>query len=137
VVATLSLTVLVAEAQVNTVNNGRIIAPGTYSNTAQGKTTFMNSGPGGLWLKPGNTLRGVEVNDMGNPTNNGGTVHLYAPGSVVRVDGTINVNAASGSGGFYLGNGGRVIVDADYLFQNGRFLQTGRTVVWYRLTWRA
>jgi hypothetical protein len=124
-VATLSLTVCVAKAQVNTVNDGRIIAPGTYDNTAQGKSTFMNSGSGGLWLKAGNVVRGREVDDMGNPTNNGGTVHLYAPGSVVRVDGTINVSAAGGSGGLYLGNGGRVIVDSDYLFQNGRIFANG------------
>ena len=125
IVGSLSATISIASAQVNTVNNGRVVGPGTYYNTAQGKTTFMNTGTGGLWLKAGNIVRSVEVDGIGNPTNNGGTVHFYAPGSVVRLDGTVNANAIVGGNGAFLGNGGRVLVDSAYLFQNGRIFANG------------
>lgn len=110
---------------INTVNNGQIIQSGTYFNTPDSKTTFINKGSGGLWLKSGNNLRGVEVNSAGTLTNNGGTFHFYAPNDVVRLDGNIDVRAIRNSNGTYLGNGGRVFVDSAYLYQNGNIYANG------------
>jgi hypothetical protein len=70
-------------------------------------------------------LRGVEVNSSGIATNNGGTVLLYAPDNVVRMDGNINVNALQNGQGAYLGNGGKVFIDSGYLFQNGNIFANG------------
>lgn len=114
-----------ASRPINTIQDGQIISGGNYYNTANGKTTFVNSGSGGLWLKSGNTVRGLEVNSAGSLTRNGGNIHLYAPGQVVRVDGNINVNATSSGQGLYLGNGGKVTVDSAYLFQNGNIFAAG------------
>jgi hypothetical protein len=105
----------VALADVNTVNDGPIVAGGTYLNTADGKTTFKNSAGGGLWLKSGSNIRGVEVNASGSLTNNGGTVHFYAPGNVVRLDGNIDVRGIRNSQGVYRGDGGKVFVDSAYI----------------------
>ncbi len=115
----------IAANPINSYNDGRIIQGGTYANTVDGKTTFTNSSGGGLWLKAGSTLRGVEVNSSGVATNNGGTLHLYAPDNVVRVDGNINVNALQNGQGTYLGNGGKVFIDSGYLFQNGNIFANG------------
>jgi len=114
-----------ALSPINSVQDGRIIQGGTYYNTAGNTTSFINSHAGGLWLKAGTTLRGLEVNSSGNLDNNGGTVHLYAPDNVVRVDGNIDVNAVRNSQGAYLGNGGKVFIDSGYLFQNGNILANG------------
>lgn len=110
---------------INSVQDGRIINGGSYNNTADSKTTFMNSGPGGLWLKTGSTVRGLEVDTSGALTNKGGTIQLYAPGQVVRVDGNINVNANTNGQGASLGNGGNVFINSAYLFQNGNITANG------------
>lgn len=70
-------------------------------------------------------MRGLEANTNGTLNNNGGTLHLYAPDNVVRVDGNIDVNALRNSQGAYLGNGGKVFVDSAYLFQNGNIFANG------------
>lgn len=114
-----------AVSPLNTVNDGRIVKGGTYYNTPGNTTSFINSKSGGLWLKAGTTLRGLEANTNGALTNNGGTVHLYAPDNVVRVDGTLDVNAIRNSQGAYLGNGGKVFIDSAYLFQNGNIFANG------------
>jgi hypothetical protein len=111
---------------VNTTQDGRIVKEGIYYNTPDNKTTFINSGAGGLWLQRGTTVRGLQVNSKGNLTNNGGTLHLYAPGNVVRVDGNINVNGIINNKGISLGNGGRVFIDSAYLYQNGHILANGK-----------
>lgn len=110
---------------VNTVNNGRIVNGGTYYNTADSKTTFTNTGAGGLWVRDNANLRGLEVNAAGATTNNGGTFHFYAPNSVVRVDGNINVDALRNGQGTYMGNGGKVFVDAAYYYQSGHISAGG------------
>jgi len=110
---------------IDTVHDGQVVAGGTYYNSAQGKTTFMNSGSGGLWVKGGTTIRGVEVDAGGNLTNNGGTLHFFAPNSVVRIDGNVDVNAILNSQGAPMGSGGRVFVDSAYLFQNGGIFANG------------
>jgi hypothetical protein len=114
-----------AESPVNTVNDGQIIPGSTFYNTADNMTTFRNSNGGGLWLKSGSTLRGLEVDSSGNLTNNGGAFHLLAPGSVVRIDGDINVRGLQNGGGAYTGNGGKVFVDSSYLFQSGNIYANG------------
>lgn len=111
---------------INSYNDGRIIQGGTYLNTADGKTTFANSAGTGLWLKSGSNLRGMEVDTTGVQTNNGGTFHFYAPNSVVRLDGNVDVNALRNQSGAYLGNGGKVFVDSAYLFQNGNIYANGQ-----------
>lgn len=126
----LSLTVALsplsyALSPINSTQDGRIIQGGTYYNTADSATTFINSQAGGLWLKAGTTLRGLEVNSSGALTNNGGTVHLYAPDNVVRVDGNIDVSAIHNGQGADLGNGGKVFIDSGYLFQNGNIYANG------------
>lgn len=115
-----------ALADVNTVNDGPIVAGGNYFNTSDGKTTFKNSAGGGLWLKSGSNLRGAEVDSSGNLTNNSGTLHFYAPGNVVRLDGNVDVSAIRNQQGAYLGNGGKVFVDSAYLFQNGNIFANGQ-----------
>lgn len=110
---------------INSTQDGQIIQGGTYFNTANAKTIFMNSHSDGLWLKSGVTVRGLEVNSSHNLTNNGGTIQLYAPGQVVRVDGNINVNGLTNGHGAYLGSGGKVFVNSAYLYQNGNILAEG------------
>lgn len=78
---------------VNQDNNGKIVTGGNYYNTAGNRTTFRNTGAGGLWVRSESTVKALEVNGNGNPTNNGGTLHFYAPGSVVRIDGKIDVSS--------------------------------------------
>jgi len=117
-----------AEVPVNTVNNGPIIHGGNYFNTADGQTTFTNSGHGGLWLQSGSTLRGLEVDANGVPNLNGGTVHLVAPNAVVRLDGNIDVHANQRTDQDFtveMGNGGKVFIDAAYLFQKGNIYASG------------
>jgi len=104
-------------APVNSVNDGYTIAGGTYANTDGGKTLFMNSHGNGLYLHSGQTVRGVEVDSTGNFTGNGGFVHFWAPGQVIRLDGNVNVNGVL--------KGGRVLVDSAYLYQNGQIFANG------------
>lgn len=115
----------VASLPINSVNNGAIAKGGTYFNTANGKTTFTNTSGGGIWLKGGSNIRGVEVDATGNLTNNGGTVHFYAPGSVVRLDGNIDIRAVRDGNGNFKGNGGNLFVDSSYLYQNGSIYANG------------
>jgi hypothetical protein len=130
-VNTLALTVSLlslnayAVGPANTINNGKVISGGTYYNTADNKTTFTNTQGGGLWVKSGTNVRGLEVDAGGHLTNNGGTLQFYAPGDVVRIDGNIDVNALRNGQGAFVGNGGRVFVDSAYLYQNGNVLANG------------
>jgi hypothetical protein len=129
-IVTLAISVSIANPglaanPMNSVQDGRIISGGTFANTADSKTTFINSAGGGLWLKSGTTIRGVEVNSAGGLTNNGGTFHFYAPHDVVRIDGKVNVSGLQNGQGVYTGNGGRVFVDAAYLYQNGTITSNG------------
>lgn len=116
---------LLAAQPINTVNDGRIVKGGEYYNTPDGKTTFVNSGSGGLWVQNGVTVRGLEANADGSLTNNGGTLHFLAPGSVVRIDGKVDVSGVLNGQGSYLGNGGRVFVDSAYLYQSGQIYANG------------
>jgi len=110
---------------INSIQDSQIIQAGTYYNTPTGKTTFLNSHSGDLWLQSGSTVRGLEVYNSANLTNNGGTIQLYAPHNVVRVDGNINVNGLINAQGVYLGNGGKVLVNSAYLYQNGNITALG------------
>lgn len=114
-----------SDAPVNSVQDSRIISGGTFTNTADSKTTFINSAGGGLWLKSGSVIRGVEVDSAGKSTNNGGTIQFYAPQDVVRIDGKVDVSGLQNGQGLYLGNGGHVFVDAAYLYQGGTILANG------------
>lgn len=116
---------VLAASPVNTMNDGRIVQDGTYFNTPDGVTTFTNSGTGGLWVRGNTTIRGLEVDNNGALTNNGGNLHFWAPGSVVRVDGNINVSGVLNGQGTYLGNGGRVFIDSAYLYQGGHIYANG------------
>jgi len=109
----------------NTVNDGQSIQGGTYFNTADNATIFKNSAGTGLWLHTGNNLRGVEVDSTGKLTNNGGNFYFDAPGQVMRLDSNIDVRGIRDGSGAYLGNGGKVFVDAAYLFQNGNIYASG------------
>jgi len=115
-----------AAEPINSIQDGRIIQGGTYYNTSNAKTTFVNSGSGGLWLKSDSTVRGLEVNANGGLTNHGGTVQLYAPGNVVRIDGKLDVSGVSNGNGAFIGDGGKVYVDAGYLYHNGSILANGQ-----------
>jgi hypothetical protein len=115
----------IAAPPVDSTQDGPVVNGGTYYNTFLGKTTFTNSNGGGLWLKAGTNIRGLEVGDNGQLTNNGGTLHFYAPNNVVRLDGNINVSGLVNGTGTYLGNGGKVFVDSGYLFQNGNIYANG------------
>ena len=122
----LSSAALAAPGDTNSTNNGRDIAGGTYYNTGDNKTTFINNrGADGLNLAPGQTVRGLEVNGANVPTGNGGTLHFYAPGSMVRLDGNVDVSGIVNGSGAYTGNGGRVFVDSAFLFQNGTIFANG------------
>jgi|GEM_PF-865039 len=114
----------IAATPVDSIQDGPVVNGGTYYNTFLGKTTFTNSSGGGLWLKAGTNIRGLEINN-GQLTNNGGTFHFYAPNNVVRLDGKINVSGLVNGSGAYLGNGGKVFVDSGYLFQNGNIFANG------------
>jgi len=115
-----------ADVPINTIHTGTIIPNGTYFNTAGNVTAFRNP-DGGLWLKSGTTLRGFEVTDAsGKLTNNGGTIQLYAPGSVIRIDGDISVRGVQNpSTHVYVGNGGNIFINAAYLYQSGHIYANG------------
>ena len=109
---------------VNSVNNGQTVVGGTYYNTSDSMTTFMNSGSGGLHIGSETLVRGLEVNNYGDMTGNGGTLNFYAPGSVIRIDGTIDVSAIK-NGSYYYGNGGKAIFTTNFLYQNGNIIANG------------
>jgi hypothetical protein len=115
---------MAAPGDTNSTNTSRDIAGGTYYNTQGSRTTFKSNGNAGLWLRGGRNLRGLEVNSQGGTTGNGGTFYFRAPGAVVRLDGNVDVSAWK-QGGFYLGNGGKVFVDAAYLYQTGKVMANG------------
>ncbi|WP_373531292.1 beta strand repeat-containing protein [Vampirovibrio sp.] len=110
-----------APGEVNSINNGQNIQAGTYFNTAGSRTTFQNQG-GSLHLRSGDLVRGLESNISGTPNGNGGA--LYFKANVVRLDGTIDASAVR-NGSLYTGNGGKVVVDSNYLFQNGNIFANG------------
>lgn len=114
-----------ANGVVNGTFDGHDVAGGTFQNTANGATTFTNSAGTGLFVGKDTTVRGVEVDANGALTNNGGNLHFNAPGQVVQVDGTIDVRAAMNGNGAYLGHGGKVTIDAAYLYQNGNIFANG------------
>jgi hypothetical protein len=109
-----------APGEVNSINTNQNIQGGTYFNTPGSRTTFQS--PGSLHLQSGNTIRGLESNAAGTPNGNGGT--LYFRANVVRLDGNIDVGAVR-NGTLYTGNGGKVVVDSNYLFQNGSIFANG------------
>ncbi len=113
-----------APGDINSVNDGQTVVGGTYYNTAGNKTTFQNSAGNGLHLKAGTTVTGLETTVAGALTGNGGWIHFNAAGQAVRLDGNINVSAALGGSG-YQGNGGKVTVNAAYLYQNGQIFAQG------------
>lgn len=101
-----------------------MISGGTYFNTPNNQTTFQNTS-GGLWLKSGSNLRGVEIDNAGNLTNNGGTFHFYAPGQVIRLDGNVDVRGIQNGSGIFLGSGGKVFLDSAYVYQSGKIYANG------------
>ncbi len=124
-ISSIPIPALAGPGDVNSVNNGQVVQGGTYYNTPGAKTTFQNTTGSGLWLKQGSTVRGLESDPLGNPNGNGGWLHFNAPGSVVRLDGNVNVNALMNGKGMFLGNGGRVTIDSAFLYQNGNIMANG------------
>lgn len=114
---------IAAPGDTNSTNYGENVAGGTYFNTAGNRTTFTNNG--NMIVGAGSTVRGLEVNNSGDLTGNGGHLHFDAQGGVLRVDGTIDASAALGANGAYLGNGGKVTIDAGALVQNGNIFASG------------
>lgn len=112
-----------APGDTNSTNFGENVAGGTYFNTVGNRTTFTNNG--NLTVGSGTTVRGLEVNNNGDLTGNGGHLHFNAQGGVMRVDGTIDASAALGPNGAHLGNGGTVTIDAGALVQNGNIFANG------------
>ncbi|MBY0449905.1 MAG: hypothetical protein K2X01_04695 [Cyanobacteria bacterium] len=108
--------------QINQTYNGSIINPGSYYNTNTGATTFVNTSGGGLWLQ-GGTVNGYQVGSNNAVNGNGGNINIYAPGSVVRLDGNINVSGILNNGS--LGSGGQVNITSAYLYQNGQIYADG------------
>ena len=110
---------------VNTVNNGPVINGGIYFNTSGDKTTFINTAGTGMWLKGGSNIRAIESDSHANFTGNGGTVQISALNQVVRLDGNIDIRGVRDEIGQYLGSGGKLFVDAAYLFQDGNIYASG------------
>ncbi|MBY0449904.1 MAG: hypothetical protein K2X01_04690 [Cyanobacteria bacterium] len=108
--------------QINQTYNGQIINPGSYYNTSNGSTTFVNTSGGGLWLQ-GGTVHGYQVGSNNQVNGNGGNINIYAPGSVVRLDGNINVSGILRGGN--LGSGGNLNITSAYLYQNGQIYADG------------
>lgn len=112
-----------APGDLNSTNTGQVIKGGIYYNTPGARTTFQNPG-GGLHLKSGQLVRGLEANSSKTVTGHGGTLYFRAPGHVVRFDGNIDVSAVKNKT-VYLGNGGKVFVDSAYLYQSGSIYANG------------
>lgn len=115
---------LAAAGDVNSVNTAPASQSGIYINTASSHTVFQNSSGGGLWLHSGSTVNGLETTSSNTSNGNGGTLYFQAPGSVVRLDGNIDVTAIR-NGTLYTANGGKVFLDSAYLFQNGNIYASG------------
>jgi hypothetical protein len=119
--------VMAAPGGVDSTNVGKDIQGGTYYNTPGNETKFTNPG-GGLHLHSDQLVTGKEVTNSGDPTGsltgNGGSLHFSAPGQVVRLDGTIDVRGFSNNGAS-IGNGGKVTVDAGFLYMNGQIWASG------------
>jgi hypothetical protein len=111
--------------QVNTINDGKIIQGGNFYSSRDGETVFKNSGTGGLWLKSGSTIRGINVGETGHATGYGGNVHLSAPNAVVRVDGNIDVSNVWIPNNHFHGSGGNLTIDAAFLYHNGNIFANG------------
>lgn len=107
----------------NTTNTGQKVNGGVYYNTAGSRTTFVNPG-GSLHLQKGHLVRGLESSVGKVPTGNGGTLYFRAPDNAIRIDGDIDVSAVK-NGSLHLGNGGKVFLDAAYLFQSGNIFANG------------
>jgi hypothetical protein len=123
--ATVSLGVVpVSWGQVNQTLNGREVNGGTYYNTQGARTTFQNSGSGGLWVRRGALVRGVEVNGSTQATGNGGTLYFRAPDGMIRLEGDVDVSGVK-NGNLYLGNGGKVFFDTPFLYQTGNIYANG------------
>jgi hypothetical protein len=126
----LALSLGVAQAEItagmlNQIHNGANIQGGTYFNTAGLETKFTNSAGTGISLNAGQNIRGVEAAN-GAYTGNGGSIHIQAPGQVVKLDGNIDVRGFLANGSSTIpGNGGKVTVDASYLFQSGNIYASG------------
>ncbi|MEM0952199.1 MAG: hypothetical protein AAGI66_08680 [Cyanobacteria bacterium P01_H01_bin.74] len=115
---------LAAPGETNSINNGQNVAGGTYFNTAGNKTTFTNTSGTGIYISPSTTVRGLEVDAGGATTGNGGHLHFDIPNQGFRLDGVIDVNAIA-NGGTYFGSGGKVTVNAAYMYQSGQILANG------------
>jgi len=90
------------------------IQSGTYYNTAGSGTTFTNTVGTGIYPRSGTSLKA-----------NGGSIVINAPGQVVRLDGNIN-QSGNQSGGFFIGNGGKVnISSGNLLYTNGTIASSG------------
>jgi hypothetical protein len=120
-VLALSLGVAYADVPSNLINqtyNGSTIKAGTYFNTAGSETKFINSAGTGITLNAGQNIRGVEMQ-----TGYGGNIHIQAPDQVVKLNGNIDVRGLD-----YFNkplDGGKVTVDAAYLYQNGNIYASG------------
>jgi hypothetical protein len=109
---------------VNSINDGQTIAPGTYYNTPGSRTTFINSNGDGIRVNVGDVVRGLESSEAAIPTGNGGTFHIYAPNQLVQINGTVDLSAIY-SNGSYQGNGGNLFIDAGIYAQNGSLFGNG------------
>lgn len=119
---------------VNQTYNGSTIQGGTYFNSPGSETKFINTAGTGITLNAGQNIRGVEGSPAsfgleGNPssyTGNGGNIHIQAPDQVVKLNGNIDVRGFLSNGSpFMPGTGGKVTIDAAYLFQNGNIYASG------------
>jgi len=108
----------------NQTHDGATINAGTYLNTPGSETKFINSAGTGITLNAGSNIRGAEVQNW-QLNGNGGAIHIQAPDQVVRLNGNIDVRGFVKTGAVYPGDGGKVTVDAAYLFQNGNIYAGG------------
>ncbi len=113
---------LAGPGDINSTNTSSSVSPGTYFNTPGSRTTFRNNS--GLTVSGGDLVRGIEANSNGRSTGNGGTMYFRAANGVIRLDGTVDVSALKGNGG-YVGNGGRVFFDAPFVYQSGNVYANG------------
>lgn len=119
-----------APGDVNSVNDGPTVTGGIYYNTFDSHTVFTNTTGGSVTLPAAATIRAYET--IGTTpataalgmTGNGGKLLFYAPNSVVRLDGNVDVSGVL-SGGAYTGNGGRVSVVSSFLYTNGNIYANG------------
>lgn len=108
--------------EVNSINDGHNISAGSYFNTSGSRTIFVNTPGCHLWLRPGDTIRGLETSSTGTAPYGG--LNFTAPGNVVRIDGNIDVSAIRNHT-VYVGNGGRIVNENAFIYQNGTIFATG------------